>query len=184
MSALCVYDARDTSDEVLADVRRVHSHLVGPAGEDRPNSEYLAPEAFLEDWSRTAADALEAGAPDVVSNDPTPADGRRAVTTVAAEASLDPDGLVSAVSELLANASEHGRPPVTLRVWSRPGRVVVTVTDAGPGPSDPFVGLLSPDVDSVHGRGLWIAHHMCSLLSISSSDDGCVVRMVADADAS
>jgi hypothetical protein len=58
------------------------------------------------------------------------------------------------------------------------------VTDAGPGPSDPFTGLVAPDLESTHGRGLWIAHHFCDLLTISAGIHGCVVRMVGEAESS
>jgi anti-sigma regulatory factor (Ser/Thr protein kinase) len=184
VSALCTYDTRDTPDDVLADVRRLHLLLTDPDGRQRSSPDYVEPETFLHDWSHAAVDPLEAGAPEVVLADPQPADGRHAVARLAAHAGIAPDGLVTAVSEAVTNAHLHGRPPVTLRAWSSPGRVVVTVTDAGAGPSDPFIGLLPPDLDSTHGRGLWIAHHFCTFLAISASENGCVVRMIKEADAS
>jgi anti-sigma regulatory factor (Ser/Thr protein kinase) len=184
ISALCTYDTRNTSAEVLADVRRLHALLADPDGRRRPSPAYVEPAAFLQEWSRTAADPLEAGTPRVVLTDPEPSDGRRAAAAVAASAGVAADGLVTAVSEAVTNAHLHGRPPVTLRAWTSPGRIVITVTDTGPGPSDPFTGLLPPDVHSLHGRGLWIANHLCGFVAISADDHGCVVRMVAEADAS
>ena len=182
VSALCTYDRRNTSDEVLADVRRLHSMLATVDGDQTHNADYVEPESFLDDWSSTAVDPLESGEPAVTLTDPTPSDGRRAVARVAAGAGVDPEGIVGAVSEVLANAHVHGQPPVMFRAWSTDGRVVATVTDAGPGPSDPFSGLLAPDLEATRGRGLWIAHHLCDLVSISSGPDGCLVRLVAESD--
>jgi hypothetical protein len=183
VSALCTYDTRETNDEVLADVRRLHALLADDDGNTVPNSDYVDPEAFLQGRSQTAADPFENDEPDVLLRDPRPSSGRRLVGSLATAAGVVPDGIVSAVSEVLANAHLHGRRPVTLRAWAQAGRVVVTVKDAGPGPSDPFAGLLRPNLEPTSGRGLWIAHHLCGLLTIATDSDGCLVRIVSDADA-
>ena len=47
-----------------------------------------------------------------------------------------------AVHEVASNGLRHGEPPVTVRVWLGPGRVVCTVTDRGHGFDDPFTGYL------------------------------------------
>jgi len=180
ISALCTYDTRDSSEHVLGDVRRLHAQLTATDGDDVTSADYLEPESFLQGWSRSSVDPLEAGDPRVTLRNPTPADGRRVAARLADAAGVVAEGLVTSVSEILANAHLHGRPPVTLRAWSRVGRVVVTVSDTGQGPPDPFSGLLAPDLESTHGRGLWIAHHMCDLLSIATGPDGCVVRMIVD----
>ncbi len=184
VSALCTYDTRDASEDILADVRRVHSLLADADGHHVANPEYLEPEAFLSGWAGTAADPLEAGEPQVTLFDATPSSGRRAIAGVAAAAGVAAEGLVTAVSEVLANAHVHGRPPVTFRVWSGPGRVVATVTDDGPGPSDPFAGLYPPSPDSLSGRGLWISNQLCYSFAISSGMNGCVVRMVGQSPSS
>jgi len=57
----------------------------------------------------------------------------------------DIDRLIFAVHEAVINALRHGRPPTVLRLWARPGRVTVTVTDAGPGPADSLTGLPASD---------------------------------------
>lgn len=184
VSALCTYDTRDTRDDVLADVRRLHPLLADAHGQHVENPDYLEPEAFLSGWSQAAADSLEAGEPRVQLVDPTPAAGRCAIAGVAAAAGVAPEGLVVSVSEVLTNAHLHGRPPVVLRIWSAPGRVVATVTDAGRGLSDPFAGLRLPSPDLLGGRGLWIANQLCDAFAMSSGTDGCVVRMVGQTAAS
>lgn len=183
VSALCTYDTRDTSEDVLADVRRLHSLLADDGGNPLPNPDYLEPETFLSGWAGTAADPLEAGEPQAMLVNPTPAGGRHAIAGLAAAAGVAVEGLATAVSEALANAHIHGRPPVKFRAWSGPGRVVVTVTDAGPGPADPFAGLRPPGPDALGGRGLWISNQLCDSFAISAGDSGCVVRMVGRTEA-
>ena len=55
-----------------------------------------------------------------------------------------------------------------LRLWARPGGVTVTVTDAGPGPTDPLVDLPSSGAPMGSGDGLpsgpalgvWLMHQL------------------------
>lgn len=84
------------------------------------------------------------------------------------------------MSEAVGNAILHGRPPVLVRGWGRPGRVVISVRDAGEGPSDPLVGLLPGDPDARDGGlGLWIAHQLCPETALSSTSGGFTVRFAA-----
>jgi anti-sigma regulatory factor (Ser/Thr protein kinase) len=84
------------------------------------------------------------------------------------------------VSEVVTNAIRHGRAPTTLQAWAASRHVVVTVHDTGPGPSDPFVGLLPAKKDKAEGGfGLWIAHQLCHRVTLDSDDNGFTVRLVA-----
>jgi anti-sigma regulatory factor (Ser/Thr protein kinase) len=74
---------------------------------------------------------------------------------------------------------------VLVLAWATADRVVVSIHDSGPGPSDPFVGLLPrprqplPDGQSAGGgRGLWITHQLCSHVSLLY-DDGFTIRLIA-----
>jgi anti-sigma regulatory factor (Ser/Thr protein kinase) len=73
---------------------------------------------------------------------------------------LNMENLVLAVSETVGNALRHGRPPVLMGLWVQPNRITVSVTDTGPGPADPFVGLLPPEHPQVSGLGLWLSHQL------------------------
>lgn len=97
-------------------------------------------------------------------------------TTIARE---DIDALTIGVSEVVTNAIVHGEPPVEVRAWEDHDRVVVTVDDAGPGPRDPFVGLVPPGDEVAGGRGLWITHQLCDDVEMTSSPDGFTIRLVA-----
>lgn len=181
VSALCTYDTRVTTAATLADVRRLHVLIARAGGQQLANPEYVEPGDFLLDWARATVDPLESGEPHLELDGPTPAEGRRAVVLAAAGTPVDTEGLVIAVSEALANAHLHGRPPVTLRAWGDRSRVVVTVTDSGTGPPDVFVGLAPPDLASTSGRGLWISHQVCDFFAVAADDGGCVARMIGEA---
>jgi anti-sigma regulatory factor (Ser/Thr protein kinase) len=87
---------------------------------------------------------------------------------------------VVGVSEALANAIRHGRPPVELRAWAAPKRVLVVVQDQGSGPTDPYAGYLPRRGDQVDtGLGLWITHQVCSRVTLTHTHDGFTVRLVA-----
>jgi anti-sigma regulatory factor (Ser/Thr protein kinase) len=84
-----------------------------------------------------------------------------------------------AVSETVTNAICHGRPPTQLRVWPARDRIVVTVTDQGRGPSDPFAGLLPAAKAPAGGLGLWLTHQLCNLVTFDHREDGFTVRLIA-----
>jgi len=90
-------------------------------------------------------------------------------------------GLMLAVTEALSNGVVHGRAPTRLRLWTAPDRIVATVTDQGPGPVDPLVGLVpvAPAGAGIGGQGLWLAHQMCSYVTLENDAMGFTVRMVA-----
>jgi anti-sigma regulatory factor (Ser/Thr protein kinase) len=173
---LCPYDTRSTPPAVLDDVARTHPHLRTADGSRSPNPDYADPAEFLAERARSESDPLEDGPPDVDLVDPAPARGRRALAALGA-----PETLVYAVSEVLTNAVQHGRPPVRMRAWCAPGRIVVTVHDRGPGPRDPFAGLLPAGRRPLQaGLGLWMAHRMCDRITIHrGGPEGCTVRLVS-----
>ena len=75
---------------------------------------------------------------------------------------VDVDDLVLVVNEAVTNGSAMGRGPVYARLWAGPDRIVVTVSDQGKGPTNPFVGLVpTSDTDSA-GMGLWVTHQLCN----------------------
>ncbi len=171
---LCPYDTRTAPAEVLADVARLHPHVATADGGHHPNDRCEAAATFLD--GRPGRVPL-GRAPDVERRGVTAREARAELTRLAAAADLpDPDledlGLV--VSEVVTNAHRHGRPPVDLRAWLEPGRVTVAVHDRGPGPADPLAGWRPPEPGGVGGRGLWIAHHLCTDLAIDRWD-GCTV---------
>ena len=114
---------------------------------------------------------------------PDPVDARRATRRLSRDGGLSRDaeeGLVGAVSEVVTNAALHGRPPVRVLGWMADGEAVITVTDHGPGPSDPDVGLRPATRDQGEGGfGLWLAHQLCDEVVMGCHQDLFTVRLVA-----
>ncbi len=182
---LCPYDIRTTPAHVLGHVRRTHPRLAG-AGGDEANSHFQEPREFAAGLSIDWQDRLESTEPELDLVDIAPAAARDAVTRVSGATSLcsaDVSGLVLATTEAITNAMVHGEPPVRVRIWIAPQRMLVAVTDRGAGPANPFAGL-TPAGDAYVGRGglgLWLAHQMCSYVSFGRGPEGFTIRLFAGA---
>jgi anti-sigma regulatory factor (Ser/Thr protein kinase) len=184
-TALC-----DT-DEALIEVVVVHLQAALDAGDpviaalsadqaDRVRSA-RDPSDFLRTMPAPPPDPLEANRPDAELLNPRPADSRRAVCDLAPATRLsidDVDALVMATSEAVTNAVLPGRPPVTLRVWAARERIVVTVTDRGHGPQDPYAGLPQPvAATGGGGYGLWLINHLTTV-AYRREADGFTIHLV------
>lgn len=181
---LCVFDRRQASAEVLTDLERTHPHLVDAAAGRRPSPNYEDREAFLRaDLQRDRPP--DPVAPDVTLTDAAPIEVRREVARVAGHTRLDLDDrhdLVTAASEVTTNAALHGQAPVEVRIWSDVDSVTVEVHDHGPGPDDPGVGLTwAQRAPGAGGMGLWLAHRLCSEVTMRVAPDGFRVRLTARA---
>jgi anti-sigma regulatory factor (Ser/Thr protein kinase) len=180
--SLCIYDRRITPEAVLADVERTHPHLLAVDGSHQRNDRYQDPTTFLRTMAPPPLDPLETGPPAVELVDPLPSTGRQAVRDIAKQTRLhdnDIDDLVTATSEAITNAIKHGRPPVTLRLWAMPERIVVTVNDQGDGPQDPHAGLV-PRHDAANGPGgfgLWLIHQLTSAAAYTHDTDGFTIHL-------
>lgn len=178
---LCPYDTRNTPEQVLGEVRRTHprvrqgtNHLTNPDFED--------PVEFLRQLSSNWRDPVEETPAQAELVDPTGAQARRALSLLTNSNDLTTDeinGLLLAATEAVNNALLHGHPPVVMRVWSAPRRVVVTVTDTGTGPTDPYAGLLPRTGSPDGGLGLWMAHQVCSFVGLQRGPDRFTIRLVA-----
>ncbi|MEU8821645.1 anti-sigma factor RsbA family regulatory protein [Actinoplanes sp. NPDC048796] len=179
---LCPYDTRIAPAEVMADVRSTHPFLVeGSAHEENPG--FVVPETFLGGRRSAWRDPLEGTAPVATFRDPFPAQVRAAIARAGRATALaenDVRGLVLGASEAVSNAIHHGTPPMTVRLWSSPQRMLVTVADAGNGPDAPFAGLFPTSAAASRGGlGLWLAFQSCSLVTFGQSPDGFTIRLVA-----
>jgi anti-sigma regulatory factor (Ser/Thr protein kinase) len=181
MYGLCPYDTRTASPEVLEDVRRTHTHVVSADGHRLPSAAYQKSREFLATAVTPWADPIGASTPALELSDPSPARARDAIGVLQATAALDQEdlaGLLLSVSEAVSNAIMHGRPPVRLRAWAEPGRIVVTVTDGGLGPADPVAGLMP--AGGPGGLGLWLSHQLCAYVSLWRGPEGFSIRMIAE----
>lgn len=176
--ALCAYDRRTLDPVITTDVASTHTHLAGRLGH-APNPGYRPPETFLTARAEREVDPLEGTPPAHALRDPSPRVARDVVRAAAAGTSLDREaiaGLALAVTEVVANAHQHGEPPVELRVWAAADRVVVAVHDHGHGPADPFVGVL---LDDGGGIGLRVAYRACHTVTLRRGAEGFTAHLVA-----
>lgn len=180
---LCPYDVRIAPADVLDDVARTHPHIATTDGAHQVNPRFQDPAEFIAQHRPGDADPLETTPPVSELTDPTPNAARRAARTAGVgvlSSTAEIDDLVMAVSEVVTNAVMHGRPPVLLRVWTAPDRIVATVSDRGSGPIDPFVGLLPTTNTRTAGMGLWLAHQLCSHVALDKAANGFTVRLIAE----
>jgi anti-sigma regulatory factor (Ser/Thr protein kinase) len=179
---LCLYDRRETPDEVLEDVERTHPRLLSVDGEHRVSPRYIDSGAFIAGRAATDVDPLEDTTPHLELTAPTPSFARRGVLALAATTPLD-EGTIErlglAVGEVVANAIQHGEPPIVLRAWLADDRVVVAVSDGGAGPRDPHAGLLPGTTDRPDALGLHLAYQSCSELTVDFAGDRFTVHLTA-----
>lgn len=179
--SMCAYDTRVTPAPVLADVLRTHPRTALPGDRHVANATYTEPVPYLSDPRPPVPDPLQRTEPLTHLTDPTLAGARRAVRA-ADQGRLpqpDVDDFLVAVTEAVANAQRHGVGPVHLRLWAADDRLVVSVTDAGAGPDDPFAGLLPAGDGRNGGLGMWIAHQSCNHVAHYRHAGGFTMRLTA-----
>ena len=103
---------------------------------------------------------------------------RNAITHMAAVHGFEDRAkdLVLTLDELVANAREHGEPPITVSAWYD-GRLVLTVSDVGPGFDPRQVPHRTPSKLNHRGRGLWIVRQLMDYLAVTSTSAGTTVRV-------
>src|SRR5690348_5368108 len=159
----CLYDTTTAPAAVLDVVERTHPRLVSPSGQRRESRRYQ--DALVFEGLPYAPDPLENSTPLAELVNRPAADARHTLARIAhghIPATIVQDLLIG-VTEAVTNAHRHGRPPVTVRIWAAPDRVVITVHDTGHGPADRLVGLAhvpSSTPDPHRGMGLWVTHQL------------------------
>ena len=176
----CLYDTTTTPPAVLDIVERTHPRLVSPSGQRRVSERYQ--EAAVFEGLPVAPDPLEATTPMVELTGRPAADTRQALAQIGrgrlARTTLT--DLTLGASEAVSNALRHGHPPVTVRIWATPDRIVVSVHDTGPGPADPLAGLVpAADSPADPGLGLWVIHQLGIDTALIHTGDGFTVRLRA-----
>jgi hypothetical protein len=179
---VCPYDARETADDVLADVQRTHPRL---SGLDRGRTVgYRDPAGFLAEQAERDSDPLVTRPPDVELLDPDP-EQLGIIELMAQRTQLgrdDVDGLRLSTIEVMRNAADYGLRPICVRVWAAIDRLIVAVTDRGPGLWDPFVGLITNGADDV-GHGLERVYDAVSDVVPFANADGFTIRLTQRAGA-
>lgn len=86
------------------------------------------------------------------------------------------DDLVLAAHEIAANSVRHGGGTGFLSLWTDATSLWCEVADHGR-LDDPMVGRRRPPEHDLGGRGVWIAHQVCDLVQVRSSEAGTRVRV-------
>lgn len=179
--SLCPYDRQSAPPNMLADVLRTHPYIVTTDGRHLTNGACQDPALFLA-ARLTTEGSVEAAPPAFTLTNPTAQTARRTVRDAALRSLLpasDINDLVIAVSEVVNNAWCHGEPPVRLRIWPHVDHMVVTVSDCGRGPTDPYTGLLPAPGSASGGLGLWLAHQVCRDVTLHRDGKGFTIRLIA-----
>jgi anti-sigma regulatory factor (Ser/Thr protein kinase) len=86
------------------------------------------------------------------------------------------DDVALALHEICTNSIRFGGGRGTLSLWSEDRVLVLEVADHGR-IDDLLVGRVLPPVDSLGGRGVWLANQLCDLVQIRSGADFTQVRL-------
>jgi anti-sigma regulatory factor (Ser/Thr protein kinase) len=179
MWVVCLYDTRALSGQLIEDARRTHP-TVWEAGHRRRSASYVDPAVLLRQIPEPALPVT--GRPRIrLPIDASSSGWRRPVAAAIAAHDL-PAGraeeFLIAVSEVVANALQHGPGRAQLTLWPTGDGVVCEVHNDGRGVDDPFAGYLPPGSDgAAWGMGLWVARQLSDALVIQSGPDGTSVRL-------
>ena len=88
---------------------------------------------------------------------------------------------VFAVNEIITNAVRHAGGRGWLRMWRNGDGLRCEVSDEGSGiPPDRLNGHQQlPPSFATSGRGLWLARHLCDLLTVQTSPTGTKITLIA-----
>jgi anti-sigma regulatory factor (Ser/Thr protein kinase) len=76
------------------------------------------------------------------------------------------DDIAVAFTELVANAQQHGDPPILIEAWWD-GRLVIEVSNHGTGlDRDGVWKSRPPESDDIRGRGLWIVRQLVDVVDV------------------
>ena len=147
-----------------------------------PNPHFTPPAEYVSALP-VPAEPLEDTPPRLAALDVTDFIGLRhavAAELATVDAPRDPiEDYLLAVDEMSSNAARHGRPPISLRLWTAPDRIVCTIADRGPGWDDPFAGYGPAHGEDLSrgGMGLWLARQLCDHVDITTDAEGTRVRL-------
>jgi anti-sigma regulatory factor (Ser/Thr protein kinase) len=176
----CLYNIRAHAAETLRRVRQVHPQLLEPGGRTIRNTDYLDPRDYLAQGAPLprppAAVQLDAEVTDTDQLVPL----RRLLRRWAESQRLtgeDRDAVLIAVNEAVANALEHGAPPVHVRAWTSDGLARVQVHDRGARPIPPTAGYHRPSSHLGRGFGLWVVRYLTDAVITHTDSTGTTVAL-------
>jgi anti-sigma regulatory factor (Ser/Thr protein kinase) len=181
VSAICLYDRRRLSAEVVDSAAATHPLLVR-ADSWAANPHFQDPGVYVPSLPLPRAPVEDGDPVFAVENAPTLAGLRHQLGAVIASLVTDreqQEDLHLAASEIAANAFRHGVRPVSARVWADGDRIICVISDRGTSYSDPFSGFTpAHGLDLSHGgMGLWLARKLWDHVDVLPTPDGLSVRL-------
>ncbi|MCD0451397.1 sensor histidine kinase [Actinocorallia sp. API 0066] len=176
---LCAYDLGLPPD-VLRAAALTHPQMAQGATR-MPNPAYQDPRDYLSTTDGRPLDPAPADSALVPVHSPDLRDLRALVAVHARRHGLGGPllhQLLVAVTEVATNALHHGTPPVTLRLWPEPDRLVCEVADEGdwspPGPAE--TGNVPPRAHEIR-LGLWAVRMLSGPVQVRTGPHGTRVRI-------
>ena len=171
--SLCLHDAERLSKGVLEAVARTHPLAWGGFA-PVPTAAYEDPQQFIRSvqpkWRERPGSAA-------VMSVVTPREVRHDVATWLVDGwAARADDVVLATHELVINALRVSE-CAEVSCWSEAGRLVVEVSDQGPGLPDEIVGYVPPGNDQEGGRGMWLAWRLADDVAVASNGTGTRIRL-------
>ncbi len=171
---VCAYDRRELPDWIIQAAGRTHPH-VRREGRRVSSSDYDDPATVAQDMREQLTPLPVPSDRDPILEDTVDLDAlssvRARLAAVAREStgSRDrADDVTMGLNEIVTNALEHGSERAQVRCWRDTRRLVVEVTDEGPGFDDPLAGYWPPSAEQPDGRGLWLARQTLDALEWES----------------
>jgi anti-sigma regulatory factor (Ser/Thr protein kinase) len=181
VSAVCLYDRRRLSSQVIASAVATHPQLVLGSNWS-VSAGFQDPKTYVPSLP-LPREPVEDGAPVFAVEDaPTLVGLRRQLAAVIAARVSDQDqreDLQLGASEIAANAFRHGVRPVSAKVWSDGDRLICAITDSGTTYTDVFSGFVpahGPDLGR-GGMGLWLARKLWDHVDVLPRPEGLTVRL-------
>ena len=175
VTALCLYDATQLDDDVLADARSAHP-LLWKCGSTYPSTDY-APEEVLARCNQPLLPNPAAVTYTVLKS----ADLRSARSFAADYAGwvgLSQDGLdylQMVATELATNSLQYTGGGCRLAFWRHDEHLICEARDGGR-LEDPFVGLRRPDASASASRGLFLVNAMSDLVRTHTTANGTTIQ--------
>ena len=181
VTAICLYDRRRLSADVVASAAATHPALVD--GQIwSTNAAFQDPGTYVPSLPIPRTSVEDGDPLFAIDNAPTLAGLRHQLGAVIASLVDDPDqqeDLHLGASEIAANAFRHGTRPVSARVWADGNRVICVISDRGTSYNDPLSGFTpAHGLDLSHGgMGLWLARKLWDHVDVLPTDSGLSVRL-------
>ena len=178
---VCIFDTRRLPDPILESALRTHQHLHTPDGRVG-NPQFTDPAAYMRSLP-IPQEPLEEAAPRLAATEVVDFIALRHAVAAELASSAAPretaEDFLLAIDEMTSNAVRHGKPPVSLRLWTSAERIVCTIADQGPGWDDPFAGYGPAHGDDLSrgGMGLWLARQLCDHVDITQDAGDTAVRL-------